>query len=132
MKVWYGGLLAGLLPVLLLGFGYSALADRTVFVLWALVAGIAWTVILRSGLEAGWPGPRLAGVLLLLLALGFAVFAWLEAKHHETLDLGFRAVLPGLYHPALTAPRTMGVLAAVLASAGMAGLFAGFLKREAK
>lgn len=132
MKAWYGGLLAGLLPVLLLGFGYSALADRTVFVLWALLAGIAWTVILRSGLEAGWPSLRLAGVLLLLLALGFAAFAWLEAEHHETLDLGFRAVLPGFYHPVLTAPRTTAVLAAVLASVGIAGLLFGFLKREAR
>jgi hypothetical protein len=131
MKVWYFSLLAGLLPVLLLGFGYSALADRTVFVLWALLAGAAWTVILRSGLEAGWQGPRLTGVLFLLLAFGFAAFAWLEAKHHETLDLGFRAVLPGLYDPAFTAPRTAGVLAAVLGLGGLAGLGFGFLKREA-
>ncbi len=132
MKVWYGGLLAGLLPVLLLGFGYSALADRTVFVLWALVAGIAWTVILRSGLEAGWQGPRLAGVLLLLLAVAFAAFAWLEAKHHETLDLGFRAVLPGLYHPVLTTARTTGWLAGFLALAGLAGLIFGLMEREAR
>lgn len=132
MKVWYFSLLAGLLPVLLLGFGYSALADRTVFVLWALVVGIAWTVILRSGMEAGWPGPRLAGVLLLLLAFGFAIFAWLESKHHETLDLGFRAVLPGLYHPVLTAPRTTSVGATLLAAAGLAGLVLGFMKRVAR
>ncbi len=130
MRGWYAGLLAGLLPVLLLGFGYSAIADRTAFVLWALVVSIAWVVLLRQGMEAGLPRPRLLGLLLLLLALGLAAFAWMEARHHETLDLGFRAVLPAFYHPALTAPRSAGVLAGVLAAAGMAGLILGFRKRE--
>jgi hypothetical protein len=70
--------------------------------------------------------------LLLLLAFGFAAFAWLESKHHETLNLGFRAVLPGLYHPVLTAPRSMGTGAVLLAAAGLAGLVLGFMKREAR
>jgi hypothetical protein len=132
MRAWYGGLLAGLLPVLLLGFGTSALADRTVFVLWALVLGVAWTVTLRQGMEAGVPGARLAGMLLLLLAAGGAVFAGLEARHHESLDLGFRAVLPGVYHPVLTAPRTAGALAALLAAAGLAGVVLGLRRREVR
>ncbi|HEX4496233.1 MAG TPA: hypothetical protein VIE43_11250, partial [Thermoanaerobaculia bacterium] len=51
---WYGGVFGGLLPILLLGFIYSALADRTVFALWALVAGACWTVVLRQGLILGW------------------------------------------------------------------------------
>ncbi len=55
-RAWYGGLLAGLLPILLLGFVYSALADRTVFVLWALVAGALWVVLLRQGLGRGLAG----------------------------------------------------------------------------
>ena len=131
MRGWYAGLLAGLLPVLLLGFGFSAIADRTAFVLWAFVVSIAWVVLLRQGMEAGLPRPRLLGLLLLLLALGLAAFAGVEAKHHESLDLGFRAVLPSLYHPALTAPRTAGVLAGILAAAGLAGLILGFRKREA-
>jgi hypothetical protein len=132
MRAWYTGLLAGLLPVLLLGFGYSALADRTVFVLWAFAVAIAWTVVLRQGMEAGLRRPLLAGWLLLLLAAGLAGFAWLELKHHESLDLGFRAVLPGLYHPALTAPRTAGVIAGILGLAGLIGIGTGFLKREAR
>lgn len=132
MRGWYAGLLAGLLPVLLLGFGFSALADRTAFVFWALAVAIAWVVLLRQGIEAGLPRPRLLGFLFLLLAVGLAAFAWMEARHHETLDLGFRAVLPSLYHPALTAPRTAGVLAGVLATAGLAGLVLGFRKREAR
>ena len=131
MRGWYAGLLAGLLPVLLLGFGFSAIADRTAFVLWAFAVSIAWVVLLRQGMEAGLPRQRLLGLLLLLLALGLAAFAWVEARHHETLDLGFRAVLPSLYHPALTAPRTAGVLAGILAAAGLAGLILGFRKREA-
>jgi hypothetical protein len=51
MRAWYAGLLAGLLPILLLGFGYSALADRPVFAVWALALGVAWTVTLRRRRE---------------------------------------------------------------------------------
>jgi hypothetical protein len=129
---WYGGLLAGLLPLLLLGFGYSALADRTVFVLWALTAAIAWTLTLRQGIELGWDGRRLTGALLLLLALCFAGFAGLEARHRETLDLGFRAVLPGLYHPAATAPRTAAAVAAALGLAGTAALALSLRRRTSE
>lgn len=118
-RTWYGGLLGGLLPILLLGFLYSALADRTVFVLWALVAGTLWTAVLHRGLSLGWGRFHLLGSLALLLAASFAVFAWLESRHHEILDLGFRAVFPGIYHPLATRPRTMGVLAATLAISGM-------------
>jgi hypothetical protein len=118
-------MLGGLLPVLQLGFLYSALADRTVFVLWALVVGTCWVVLLRQGLGAGWGRFRLLGALALLLAAGFAVFAWLESKHHEILDLGFRAVFPAAYRPVLTAPRTAGWLAGGLGIAGVVGLVAG-------
>ncbi|MEA2560215.1 MAG: hypothetical protein QOH06_1719 [Acidobacteriota bacterium] len=132
MRGWYGGLLAGLLPVLLLGFGYSALADRTAFMLWALGVSIAWVFLLRQGMEAGLRTPLLAGWLLLLLAAGLAGFAWLESKHHESLDLGFRAVLPGIYRPAFTSPRSAGVVAGLLGAAGLAGCGLGYFKREAR
>src|SRR5206468_2621236 len=56
---WYGGVFGGLLPILLLGFIYSALADRTVFALWALVAGVCWVAVLRQGLILGWRRSRL-------------------------------------------------------------------------
>ena len=121
---WYGGVLGGLLPVLLLGFLYSALADRTVFVLWALVTGTCWVVVLRQGLSAGWQRFRLLGSLALLLAAGLAVFAVLESRHQEILDLGFRAVFPAIYHPLATRPGTMGVLAAVFGVIGIAGFIA--------
>jgi hypothetical protein len=122
-RAWYGGVLGGLLPVLLLGFLYSALADRTVFVLWALVTGACWVVLLHRGLSAGWGRFRLLGALALLLAAGLAVFAALESKHHEILDLGFRAVFPGIYHPIATGPRTAGILAGIFAVIGAACLF---------
>lgn len=127
---WYGGVLGGLLPVLLLGFLYSALADRTIFVLWALVVGTCWVVLLRQGLSAGWGRLRLLGFLALLLAAGFAAFAALESRHHEILDLGFRAVFPGIYHPLATRPRTMGILAAVLAITGVACLAANIVRKD--
>jgi hypothetical protein len=129
-RVWYGGLLAGLLPILLLGFVYSALADRTVFALWGLVAGALWIVLLCQGLAAGWPAGRRAGSLLLLLAVAFAVFAGLESAHHEILDLGFRAVFPAVYHPLATRPGTVGVLAAVVGIAGASLLVPGLIRKE--
>jgi len=129
-RIWYGGLLGGLLPVLLLGFLYSALADRTVFALWALVAGALWVVLLRQGLAAGWPGDRLTGSLLLLLALCFTVFASLESAHEKILDLGFRAVLPAVYHPLATRPVTAGILAALLGSAGAGSLVPALIRRD--
>lgn len=109
-RAWYGGLLGGLLPVLLLGFLYSALADRTVFALWALVVATAWVVVLRQGLERSLPRGRRLAALAFVLAASFAWFAWLETAHQEILDLGFRAVLYGVYHPYATAPKTAWIL----------------------
>ena len=89
---WYAALLGGILPVLLLGFLYSALADRLEFAGWALLLAALYTAALRQGMQAGWPAPRLAGALALLLAAGAAAFAWIERTHHEILDLGYRNV----------------------------------------
>jgi hypothetical protein len=115
---WYGGIFGGLLPLLLLGFIASALADRTVFALWALVAGTVWVAVLRQGLALGWRRLRLLAALALVLGAALAVFAVLEWQHHEILDLGFRAVFPAVYHPIATAPRTAAVLAGASALAG--------------
>ena len=126
---WYGGLLGGLLPVLLLGFIYSAVADRTAFALWALVVGTVWVAALHRGLSAGLRRPRLLAVLAAVLAAGLAAFAWLESRHHEILDLGFRAVFPGIYTPAATSPRTVYLLAAACLLAGAAALIVSLASR---
>ena len=126
---WYGGLIGGLLPILLLGFIYSAVSDRTAFALWALVVGTVWVVALHRGLSAGLRRPRLLAFLAAVLAAGLAVFAWLESRHHEILDLGFRAVFPSLYTPAATSPRTVYVLAAAFLLMGLAALTVSVLSR---
>jgi hypothetical protein len=128
IRGWYGSLLGGLLPVLLLGFLYSAIADRTVFALWALVVGTVWVVVLRQGLVAGSRRARLLAALMAVLAAGFAVFAWLESRHHEILDLGFRAVFPALYSPAATSPRTASSAAAACFLIGAVSLIASLRK----
>jgi hypothetical protein len=127
LLAWYAGLLGGIVPVLLLGFLYSALADRLVFVGWALVLTALYTAALRQGLQAGWPAPRLIGALALLMAAGALVFSRLEALHHEVLDLGFRAVLPAVYTPAATSSRAAAITAGTLAGAGLAILAAGLV-----
>ena len=128
---WYAALLGGILPVLLLGFLYSALADRLEFAGWGLLLAALYTAALRQGMQAGWPAPRLAGALALLLAAGAAAFAWIERIHQEILDLGYRAVLPEeIYSPAATSPRAAATAAGILAAAGMAILAGGWLSRR--
>jgi hypothetical protein len=123
---WYGWLLAGILPALLLGFFYSALADRLVFAGWGLLVATCYTAALRQGMQAGWPAPRLAGAMALLLAAAAGGFAWIERLHHEILDLGYRAVLsPAVYTPAATSPRTAAIAAGVLGASGLALLASG-------
>jgi hypothetical protein len=119
---WYLPLVAGTLPVLLLGFGVSAIADRIAFVPWALATAGAYAFLLYRGVELGWERGRLAGVLALLLAAALAVFAALARRHHESFDLGFRALLPDLYRPAATGAELYLGLAAAFALAGAAAL----------
>jgi len=130
VRAWYGGIFGGLLPILLLGFLYSAIADRTVFALWALVAGAFWVAALRQGLAAGWGRLRLLATLALVLAAGLAVFAGLEWEHHEILDLGFRAVFPTFYQPLATEPGAAAVLAGIFALAGLVFLPLGWRRHR--
>jgi len=128
---WYAGLLAGILPALLVGFLYSALADRLEFAGWGLLVAVSYTAALRQGMQAGWPARRLAAALMLLLAAGAGTFAWLERLHHEVLDLGYRAVLPeGVYLAVATNPCGAAVAATALGAAGLALLAAGPLSRR--
>lgn len=130
MRSWYAGLLGGLVPILLLGFLYSAIADRLAFVGWALALGTAWVLLLRHGFSAGWSTARRTGAMALLAAVGLGGFAALEAEHHEILDLGFRAVLPAVYHPAATRPLTAGAVAAVCALLGGVALLVSLKTRR--
>lgn len=118
LGAWYGGVLGGLTPILLLGFLYSAIADRLAFAFWALVTGVFWVVVLRQALLARRSPPRLLGSLLLVLGAALAVFGLLEREHHEILDLGFRATFPAVYHPAATRSGTALALSAALLLAG--------------
>src|SRR5215471_7125874 len=104
LVVWYWGLLGVITPVLVLGFVYSALANRLIFVGWGLAVAAVYTIVLRQGLALGWRRPLHAGVLGLLLGGGFAWLAGIEDRQHEILDLGFRAVFPSFYHPLATSP----------------------------
>jgi hypothetical protein len=127
---WYLPLLAGSAPVLLLGFFYSALANRLAFAGWALAVAPLYTLALRQGIAAGWPALRLGGCLALLLGAGAGAFAALERAHHEDLDLGFRAVLPEHYFPAATSPRAAVAAALVLAAGGAMALASGLIHRR--
>jgi uncharacterized protein YceK len=120
---WYLPLLAGILPGLLLGFGYSALADRLAFAGWALLLAGLYTAALRTAIDGQWSESRRKIVLGLLQALGWAAFAGLAWRYHEILDLGFRAVLPALYRPATTAPATFLALAGLVLLGTLASSF---------
>jgi hypothetical protein len=122
LPTWYAPLLGGLVPILLLGFLASAVADRLAFAGWGLAVAFLWTVLLRQSLEMGWSGGRRWGALALLAAGGLAAFAALEVRHGEALDLGLRAVFSPIHHPALARPATALVLAALFAAAGAIAL----------
>jgi hypothetical protein len=120
---WRAALLGTLTPVLLLGFGASALANRLVFAGWGLAAAAVLVPALRRSFElwlgrAG-GGARIAAAAAFVLAPALALFAWLADRHQEVLDLGARAVFPGLYTPAATAPATYWILAGTLTAAGL-------------
>lgn len=117
--------LLGALPVLLLGFATSALANKVVFALWAVAAATAWALVLRWGLNARWGGWIVAGRLLLLLAAAAGVWARLVTTHGEELDLAFAALAPALYHPLLARPQSGYAVAIALAVAGALAILVG-------
>ena len=117
--------LLGALPVLLLGFAASALANKVVFALWAVMIATAWALVLRWGLNGRWGGWIVAGRLLLLLAAAAGVWARLVTTHGEELDLAFAALAPGLYHPLLAQPQSGYAAALALAVAGALAILVG-------
>lgn len=85
---WYAWLLAGVTPILLLGFLASAVADRLAFLAWALLAAFAYALTLKRAF-----GRRRVPAVV-VLALGWGAFALLAARHREALALGIAALLP--------------------------------------
>jgi hypothetical protein len=129
LAAWYAAVVGGSLPVLVVGFLTSALANRLVFVGWAIAVAALYVALLRWGIGAGWPAALLTGRLLLLLGGGLAVYARLVARHFDEFDLAFRAFLPALYHPLATQPRTSLGAALALGLGGGACLLAGRIGR---
>lgn len=124
-RSWYVTSLAVLLPVLLLGFLASALANRTIFAGWALVSAAVLATVLRRGFDS-WRGPiAILWPTALVLAACLGLFAHLVGRHGEILDLGYRAVFPSFYSALLTRAETYGWLA--VASALVGGV--AFLRR---
>lgn len=111
-------------PVLVLGFGASALANRLAFAGWGLAVAAVLVPVLRRSFElwAGRPDgrERIAATAAFVLAPALAVFGLLAGRHHEVLDLGWRAVLPGLYTEAVSEPGTYHGLAILLLVGGVA------------
>jgi len=107
---WYLSLASGVIPLLVLGFVSSALANRLAFVAWGIAAAALYAVVLRRSFERGTSaGQRLAAPCLVLGA-AILCHAWLHHQFGEELGLAFRAFLPKLYHPTLTRPGNAAVV----------------------
>jgi len=132
---WRAGLLAVLVPVLVLGFGASGLANRLVFAGWGLAVAAVLVPVLRRSVELwrGRPGgrARIGAAAAFTLAPALALFGYLAGRHQEVLDLGARAVLPGLYTEAATAAGTCHGLAILLLVGGIGLRVSGRRRRGA-
>ena len=91
---WNLGVAFGLLPLLLLGFLASAVADRLWFFGWGLAAGAVWTTVLRAGLLLVWPQGRLLGSLAFSMALALSTLGLLAGRFEGDLTVGLKAVVP--------------------------------------
>lgn len=90
---WVAWMLGGLVPVLVVGFVASALADRLIFLAWALAAAALYVVSLRRAFGAAAALTR-RGIPLAVLGLSFGLFAALAAAYGGELADGFAAMLP--------------------------------------
>jgi hypothetical protein len=128
---WYAAVLAGALPPLLLGFVASALANRTAFAGWALVAALGHTLLLRAAWGRGWRALSRVALTLAWAALALLSFAGLVDRHGEILDLGYRALLWPVHTPLLVRPGTWLLAAALLAASALAGAMLARRRRMA-
>jgi hypothetical protein len=112
-------LFAWLAPILLLGFGASGVANRTIFAGWALLAAAVYWLVVWYGFRRGWGGWLLGGRVLLVLAAATALLARIVAREHGELDLGLRSFFPAIYDPRLSDPRSAVYLAIFLSVCGV-------------
>ncbi len=124
---WNLGVAFGLLPLLLLGFLASAVADRLWFFGWGLAAGAVWTTVLRSGLLLAWSKPRLWGSLALAMAISLASLGLLAGRFEGDLTVGLQAVVPQAARAleVLVLPRNLFASAGLFAVAGLIGVVRG-------
>lgn len=90
----FWSILAGTLPLLVLGFAASAVGNRLVFVAWGVACAAVYAGVVRYGLRAGWRRRALAVAALAVLAAAAASFVLLVARHREALVLGLHALMP--------------------------------------
>lgn len=117
LRSWRLAVFFTVLPILLLGFSTSAIANRIIFAGWALAIAMLSLSALRKGFDAGRGRATIFARLGLVLAIGMALFAVLVGRHQEIFDLGLRAVAPAGLFPTLSAlstPATWYVVAAIL------------------
>jgi hypothetical protein len=114
---WHLPLLVGVLPLLVVGFYASGVANRLSFAVWGAIAASAWFATLRIGLVRGWNRAHRAGALLFVASAALAALAPLRALDGAALDSGLRAVAPALA-PVVPGPVATVVAAALCALAG--------------
>lgn len=107
---WYGGLILGTLPLLLLAFLMSTLANRLAFAGWGVATALLYTAVFRQGVAAGWKVRRVLGSALAVLAVAVAGLSGLAAVYREALVLGTGAFLPPRLQVLFVAPWVMPVL----------------------
>lgn len=92
---WYGGLAAGLLPLLVVGSVASALANAVAFAGWAVLTAFLHAFALRRAF-APEEAERSRSRWILAAAWAFVVLSWLALAfvYSESLERGAAAFLP--------------------------------------
>ncbi len=120
--MWPLALAAATGPLLVLGWTASALANRLVFVGWALLAASVSAGVLRWAWGCGWSRAGIVGATLVAAGASLLLFAGLVARHQVELDLGYRAIWWPFYRPLLARPQLWVVAGGLATVAGALGL----------
>lgn len=128
--LWPLLLFSGILPLLLVGFMTSVLANRLVFLGWALAVAAAFVVVLGRGFAWVWHPARHLGGVALVYAGALGWFGYLVGRHQVAFDEGFRALLWDVYRPWVTNDATWYRAAVVLGALGLILVLIGWLKER--